>query len=157
MQHKVRVLVTRIHSCNRQDPRSEQTPPRSPHTRATHAHTRRQLSRESGEQGSQGFLSKALDVVADVVTDTVYEIKNAELVTVLASKDDELFHFWFSAAMLFEREAPLVRRKWHLDGLKDAKHKKFDAHFRVELSFSKATPSAPRTSRAASLSVAGEL
>jgi len=50
-------------------------------------------------------------------------------------KDIELFHFWFDAAMLADGQETLVRRKWHLDGLKDAQHKKFDPNFRVELKF----------------------
>jgi len=52
------------------------------------------------------------------------------------NKEDSLFHFWFNANMLQDREK-LVRRKWHLDGLKDHKHKKFDAHFRVEVQFAR--------------------
>ena len=43
---------------------------------------------------------------------------------------EELFHFWFHAAMLHGKER-LVWRKWMLDGLKDGKHKKFDASFCV--------------------------
>ena len=62
---------------------------------------------------------------------------------------EALFHFWFHTAMLTEGRERLIRCKWHLDGIKDAKHKKYDAHFRVELQF------AP--SRSPSVLQAGEL
>ena len=52
---------------------------------------------------------------------------------------DDLFHFWFHSGMLAGREH-LVRRKWMLDGLKDRKHKKFDAHFSVVLDFLRVAP-----------------
>jgi len=41
----------------------------------------------------------------------------------------------------------LVRRKWLLDGLKDPKHKKYDAAFRVEVEFSRTLPPQVRTSQ----------
>ena len=34
----------------------------------------------------------------------------------------------------------LIRRKWMLDGLKDAKHKRFDASFCVVLDFLRVAP-----------------
>ena len=48
--------------------------------------------------------------------------------------EKELFHWWFHGSMLQGKES-LVRRKWMLDGLKDAKHKKYPANFRVHLEF----------------------
>ena len=52
---------------------------------------------------------------------------------------EEHFHFWFHAGMLAGRER-LVRRKWMLDGLKDAKHKRFDASFCVVLELLRVAP-----------------
>jgi len=52
---------------------------------------------------------------------------------------DGLFHFWFNAGMLAGRER-LIRRKWMLDGLKDTKHKRFDASFCVVLDFLRVAP-----------------
>ena len=54
-----------------------------------------------------------------------------------AKDDDKLFHFWFHAGMLAPGSERLVRRKWLLDGLKDAKHKKWDASFCVILELSR--------------------
>ena len=42
-----------------------------------------------------------------------------------------------------------MRRKWHLDGMKDHKHKKYDAYFRVEMEFAR--------NRSQSVLQAGEL
>ena len=58
-------------------------------------------------------------------------------VTSGAKDDEKLFHFWFNASMIPPGRDRLVRRKWLLDGLKDYKHKKFDAHFCVVLEFSR--------------------
>lgn len=71
----------------------------------------------------------------------------------VASREEPLFHFWFHASMIGSGDR-LVRRKWLLDGLKDPKHKKFDAHFRVDLSFLRAPPKLPSS---ASTPVAAEL
>ncbi|EOD13193.1 hypothetical protein EMIHUDRAFT_437207 [Emiliania huxleyi CCMP1516] len=52
--------------------------------------------------------------------------------------DDKLFSFWFNAAMLSKPR--LVLSKWQLDGGagKDAHHKRYNPHFRVELDFAPA-------------------
>ena len=53
--------------------------------------------------------------------------------------EERLFSFWFNAAMLTKPR--LVLRKWQLDGPnKDRKHKKYNAHFRVELDLKEGSP-----------------
>lgn len=113
----------------------------------------------NGEAVGKRALVPVADFVEPCPLPIVGDVR-IEVVSKDGKKDDELFHFWFNAGMLegrannadFER---LVRRKWLLDGLRDRKHKKYDAHFRVELTLSQAAPTpAPR---AASGSVAAEL
>ena len=58
-------------------------------------------------------------------------------------EDDALFHFWFHASMLPRGRDRLVRRKWLLDGLKDPKHKRFDAQFCVILELQRGAGTAP--------------
>ena len=58
-------------------------------------------------------------------------------------EEEALFHFWFHASMLPPGRDRLVRRKWLLDGLKDPKHKRFDASFCVILELQRGAVAPP--------------
>jgi len=71
-----------------------------------------------------------LPIAGDVKVEVCYKTGRHE---------ERLFSFWFNAALLTRHK--FVLRKWQLDGPnKDRKHKKFSAHFRVEMSFREGPP-----------------